>query len=261
VGDLVVDTVLHYRVGAAVYDYSLASSLDPGLEGQEDTANLVLDHFPGEDPLIFRSRGLLQDPITVSRSPIAAAFTFVVEGIRHILEGTDHVLFVLCLTIGAVGFRNLFWRVTGFTIGHTVTLIFGFLGFAPAGAWFIPSVETGIALSIIYAGVIALLKKPTGATFLITVLIGLLHGLGFSFVLHEILQLNSPNLWQSLLSFNLGVELGQIAIVAAVYPLMHLIARSSARAGTTSRWLIVTPCIVVAVFWTVERLLLVAESV
>ena len=261
VGDLVVDTILRYRVGQTVYEYSIASSLDPGLDGQENTANLVLDHLPGDAPLIFRSRGLLNDPITVSRSPIAAAFTFVVEGVRHILEGTDHVLFVLCLTIGAFGFRNLLWRVTGFTVGHTVTLILGFLGFAPSGAWFVPSIETGIALSIVYAGVIALMKKQLSATLLVTVLIGLLHGLGFSFVLHEILQLNSPNLWQSLLSFNLGVELGQIAIVGAVYPIMFLIARSSERAGSLSRWAIAVPCIIVAVFWTVERLLLVAESV
>ena len=260
IGDLVVDTVLRYRSGTPVYDYAFSSSLDPGLERQDETANVLLDYFPGSDPLIYRVRGLLRDPIEVSRSPLAAALTFMLEGIRHILEGTDHVLFVLCLTIGAVGLTNLLWRVTGFTLGHTATLILGFFGFVPAGAWFVPAVETGIAVSIIYAGVVAALNKPSGATFVVTALIGLLHGLGFSFVLHEILQVDSPNLWQSLLSFNLGVELGQVAIVAAVYPVMVLVGRRSVRLGTISRWAVALPCITVAALWTGQRALSVVAA-
>ena len=109
VGDAVVDTVLRYRSGGPVYDYAMSSSLAPGLEGQEQTANLLLDHFPGETK-VFRARGLLDQPIEVSRSALAAVTTFVTEGVRHILEGWDHVLFVLCLALGAVRFSSLLWE-------------------------------------------------------------------------------------------------------------------------------------------------------
>ena len=184
-----------------------------------------------------------------------AALGFVFEGVRHILEGLDHVLFVLCLTIGALGLGNLLWRVTGFTVGHTVTLILGFFGFVPAGAWFIPAVETGIALSIIYAGVVALIKFSGRGTLLVTALIGLLHGLGFSFVLHEILRVDSPNLWQLLLSFNLGVEVGQVAIVLLVWPLFWFLAKKGDKPVTIGRWVVALPCILIAGIWTGERAL------
>lgn len=260
VGDMVVDVVLRYRTDGTVQTYRFGGALDPGLPGQEETANVLLDHYPGQEPLVFRLRGLLHEPIEVTRSRLAAAATFVVEGVRHILEGTDHVLFVLCLTVGALGMGALLWRVTGFTLGHTVTLIAGFFGFVPQGAWFIPAVEAGIALSIVYAGLIAVLGRPSRATVAITTAIGLLHGLGFSFVLHEILQVDSPNLWQSLLAFNLGVELGQVAIVLVSFPAIVLLARRNARLGAWGRAAVALPCIGIASVWTGQRLLMLAET-
>ena len=260
VGDLVVDTLLRYRAGDAVGRYEFSSSLNPGLEDQEKTANILLDYLPGTDPLVFRHRGLLSEPVEVSRSALAAALSFLLEGMRHILEGLDHVLFVLCLTIGALSLGNLLWRVTGFTIGHSVTLIAGFFGYVPSGAWFVPAVETGIAVSIIYAGVVAILSKPGAGTLAITTLIGLLHGLGFSFVLQEILRVDAPNLWHSLLSFNVGVELGQIGIVLLVYPVMRLLARFGERVSASGRWAVALGCILVAAVWTGERVLLLLEA-
>lgn len=259
VGDTVLDVQILYRSDRPIDRYEISSSLDPSLEGQEDTANLILDHYVGE-PLLFRETGLLATPIAVERSALKAALGFVVEGIRHILQGTDHVLFVLCLTIGALGLGNLLWRITGFTVGHTITLIAGFFGFVPAGAWFVPAIETGIALSIIYAAAIALLKRGGGTTLIVTSLIGLLHGLGFSFVLHEILRVDAPNLWQSLLSFNLGVEVGQVAIVVLVWPLFWLLAKRGDTPATIARWIVALPCIVIAAIWSVERTLLLAQS-
>ncbi len=252
VGNSVIDVQLFYPAGEPVYGYGFASTLDPGLAGQDQTANLVLDHLTGE-PLVFRETGLLAVPLEVSRSVLMAALGFVIEGVRHILEGTDHVLFVLCLTIGALGLGNLLWRVTGFTVGHTVTLIAGFLGFVPTAAWFIPAVETGIALSIVYAGIIALLKRPAAGTVVITALIGLLHGLGFSFVLREILRVDAPNLWQSLVSFNIGVEAGQVAIVLLVWPAIWLLGKKGEKPVLFARWTVALPCIAIAALWTGER--------
>ncbi len=127
-----VDIILRYETGAPVYGYTVASSLDPGLPGQENTANLILDYSPGATR-VFRARGLLSEPVEISRSAWSAIITFIQEGVRHILEGWDHVLFVLCLTLGATRLTSLVWRATGFTIGHTVTLIVGFFGYVPSG--------------------------------------------------------------------------------------------------------------------------------
>jgi len=257
VGDVVVDVMLSYQTGKPIYAYTLSSSLDPGLPGQDDTANLVLDYSPG-GVQVFRARGLLADPVSISRSILSALTTFVKEGIRHILEGLDHVLFVLCLTLGAFGIKSLLWRVTGFTIGHSVTLSAGFFGFVPSGQWFVPAVEMGIAISIIYAAAIAVVprfrsSKNEKRIFVVTSLIGLLHGLGFSFVLRNILQVTSPNIWQSLLAFNIGVELGQILIVVFASLLLWSIGRFGGKAASVGRWAIAGSSTVIALFWTIQR--------
>ncbi|WP_170430279.1 HupE/UreJ family protein [Ruegeria arenilitoris] len=257
VGDVVVDIVVYYPFGYAPSAYTLASLLDPGLPDQEMTANLILDYGSG-DPLVFRTRGLMKDPVEVSRSRIAGITTFVWEGVRHILEGIDHVLFVICLVIGARGLHSLLWRVTGFTVGHSVTLSLGFFGYVPSGAWFVPFVETGIALSIIYAAFLAVLEDSAEASsgkkvFVITVLMGLLHGLGFSFVLHEILQVTSPNIWQSLLAFNVGVEVGQLAIVLVTWPLLSLFAKLGPTPEMSLRVSVAIGCGAVASWWAFER--------
>jgi len=259
VGDAVVDIVLRYRVGAPIYSYSVSSTLDPGLPGQENTANLILDYGP-EGTQVFRARGLLAEPVIISRSAFAAVVTFIKEGFRHILDGLDHVLFVVCLVLGATALRSLIWRVTGFTIGHSVTLSAGFFGFVPSGAWFIPMVETGIALSIIYAAAIAVLPRPEQNSsernmFFVTCAIGLLHGLGFSFVLHKILQITSPDIWQSLLAFNVGIESGQLTIIVIAWPAFRLIQSSSEYAWRIGRIGIATVCIAVAAVWTGQRVL------
>ena len=209
----------------------------------------------------------MAEPVTISRSAFSAVITFVKEGIRHILEGADHVLFVLCLVLGAQQFKSLVWRITGFTIGHSITLSAGFFGFVPSGAWFIPSVETGIALSIIYAAGIAIAITPGKMAanrernmFIVTATIGLLHGLGFSFVLHKILQVTSPDIWQSLLAFNVGVEIGQLAIILAAWSVFRLIERSSSAAWRIGRIGIAMACMTIAVLWTVQRVLSIIET-
>jgi hypothetical protein len=259
VGDAVVDIILRYEAGGPVYDYAVSSTLDPGLPGQKNTANLILDYAPAGTQ-VFRARGLLVEPVTISRSVLSAVFTFIREGFRHILEGLDHVLFVLCLVLGATGLHSLIWRVTGFTIGHSVTLAAGFFGFVPSGAWFVPTVETGIALSIIYAAAIAIIPRSEQggserSMFVVTCAIGLLHGLGFSFVLNKILQVSSPDIWQSLLAFNLGVEFGQLTIVVIAWPLFRIIERLNQRAWRLVRWGVAGGCAATALFWTGQRAL------
>ena len=261
VGDTTVDVLLHYSSIESIDAYALSSDLNPGLPDQDQTANLVLDYLPGSVQ-VFRVRGLLQEPIVVTHSVVDAMMTFIGEGIKHIIEGLDHVLFVICLVLGAMHLRPLLWRVTGFTIGHSITLSLGFFGFVPSADWFVPAVETGIALSIIYVAVVAVLpdflpsfrsEKSEWTVVGITGLIGLLHGLGFSFVLQNILQVTSPNIWQSLLAFNLGVEVGQLIIVLVTLLVFYLIGSVSLQATVISRYLIAGSCAAISLWWVVER--------
>jgi hypothetical protein len=257
VGDTTIDVLLRYTSEGAVYQYALSSSLDPGLPDQDETANLVLDYSPS-GVQVFRARGLLHEPVEVTRSLLDAMVTFIKEGVIHILEGLDHVLFVICLVLGAMHFKPLLWRVTGFTIGHSITLSIGFYGFVPSVAWFVPAVETGIALSIIYVAVVAVApglqqKKGEWTVVGVTGLIGLLHGLGFSFVLQHILQVTSPDIWQSLVAFNVGVEVGQLLIVMGAWIAFYLIGLLGGRAAKVNRYLVAGLCIVIAFYWVIER--------
>jgi len=261
VGDTTVDVLLRYSSSESIDTYALSGNLNPGLPDQDQTANLVLDYLPGSVQ-VFRVRGLLQEPVVVTHSVVDAMMTFIGEGIKHIIEGLDHVLFVVCLVLGAMHLRPLLWRVTGFTIGHSITLSLGFFGFVPSANWFVPAVETGIALSIIYVAVVAVLpdflpslksEKSEWTVVGITSLIGLLHGLGFSFVLQNILQVTSPNIWQSLLAFNLGVEVGQLIIVLVTLLVFYLIGRVGSQTTLISRYLIAGSCAAISLWWVVER--------
>jgi hypothetical protein len=94
----------------------------------------------------------------------------------------------------------------------------------------------------------------------VTCAIGLLHGLGFSFVLQKILQITSPDIWQSLLAFNVGVEIGQLTIIVIAWPLFRLIQRFSEYAWRIGRIGIASVCIAVAAVWTGQRVLSVIGS-
>ena len=257
VGDTVTDVYLHYGHSSSVDSFSFQDHFQPNLEFQDSIANLILDHYPGSSR-IHRLTGLFHEPVKIENSEAAAIATFILHGAKHILEGLDHVLFVLCLTVGAVSLGSVLWRVTGFTVGHTFTLIAGFLGFVPSAAWFVPAVEACIAISIIYMGAAALQQSgktdKAYANLGVTVFIGLFHGFGFSFVLHELLLPDSAHLWKVLLSFNVGVELGQIAVVVGMWLTMWGIRRFRASLLNVYRWIVVTPCVFLASIWTIERI-------
>lgn len=108
---------------------------------------------------------------------------------------------------------------------------------------------------VTYVGdtIVALTSVGRRMTTLITALLGLLHGLGFSFVLSEILNLESANLWQSLLAFNVGIEIGQLLIVLALWPIPHFISTRLPNRIALIRWAVALPCILFATIWTGQR--------
>ena len=166
-----------------------------------------------------------------------AALRFVKSGVEHILGGIDHLLFLLCLVVplinvarpGSEGrgrFKSLVLIVTAFTVAHSITMIAAALDFVPSGLWFPPLVETLIALSIVWMA----LENIVGVTnmqrrWVVTFLFGLVHGFGFSFALRETLQFGGTHFVTSLVSFNVGVELGQIMALLVIVPALRVLFR------------------------------------
>ena len=202
---------------------------------------------------IFSANGHLTEGVRLDGSSLSAFGSFVYQGILHILEGIDHVLFVLCLALGVTDRHRLFWMVTGFSVGHSATLIAGFLGYTPTAPWFVPAVETLIAASIVYAAVVA--HRGDGASVKATAIFGLLHGFGFSFVLGEILGRQAEGLIPSLLAFNLGVEVGQLLIIAVTVAFFAGLHRWARDVVSPLRTTVLGLCGLTALYWVVERAL------
>lgn len=167
------------------------------------------------------------DPGIVSLDPRwhQASLRFVREGFVHILGGIDHLLFVLCLVIPIRRVRPLLAVVTAFTVAHSITLIAAALGLAPNALWFPPLIEALIALSIVYMALENIVAPNLQRRWLVAFGFGLVHGFGFSFALGEALQFAGRHLVTSLVAFNIGVELGQVAVLAATVPLLALLYR------------------------------------
>jgi len=150
-----------------------------------------------------------------------AAWRFVVFGFDHILDGIDHILFLLCLVVPLQSFLALVPIVTAFTIAHSITLIASALGLAPDALWFPPLIETLIAASIVFMAFENILGRSLANRWMVAFGFGLVHGFGFAFALSESLQFAGAHLLTSLLSFNVGVEFGQLFVLALVVPILR----------------------------------------
>ncbi|HUF48745.1 MAG TPA: HupE/UreJ family protein [Vicinamibacterales bacterium] len=186
-----------------------------------------------------------------TRQGVAAVVgRFVPAGVHHILIGPDHVLFLVGLLLLGGSLKRLALIVTGFTLAHSVTLSLAALGIftPPAGI-----IEPAIALSIIYVGVDNLLvREGRDLRAWIAFGFGFVHGFGFANVLQE-MDLPVRALGWSLFSFNLGVEIGQLAIVAVVATAFSMVR---ARSETVGRWLTIGGSIAViaaGTYWFAER--------
>lgn len=220
-------------VGSLNVDYNLLFDIDPLHRGLTQINYTDISHTVIFSP----ERRTWQVQAGVSEG-FRQFKTYVKEGIWHILIGFDHVLFLISLLLPAVlrrgpagwqpvsSLRSAFLEVvkivTAFTIAHSVTL-----GLATAGWLALPSriVEPVIAATIIIAALNNIYPMLTRGLWVAAFGFGLIHGIGFAGAL-QALDLPSDALLVSLLSFNLGVETGQLAIVAAFLPIAYLIRRS-----------------------------------
>jgi len=181
-----------------------------------------------------------------------ASAGFVRLGIEHILSGIDHLLFLLCLIIPFRRIWGLVPVITAFTVGHSITLIGTAYNIAPVGAWFPPFIETAIAVSIVYMALENIVGASLRRRWIIAGLFGLVHGFGFADILKEQLQFAGSNLLVSLFSFNIGIEIGQLAVLCVFVPALALLFRGamSGRMG-----IIVVSAIVAhtAWHWMIDR--------
>lgn len=177
------------------------------------------------------------------------SISFTALGIRHILTGYDHILFLLSLLMLGGGLRTLLKIVTAFTVAHSVTLSLAALDIVALPPRL---VESGIALSIAYVAAENLWRgaQATRSRWLVTFSFGLIHGLGFAAILRE-MALSRANLALSLVSFNFGVELGQIAVVTATFLSLRALATLSWE-STMRRW-VSAAAVAIGIVWFFQR--------
>ena len=212
-----IDVVLEYRIASD----SSRFSIDPGLARLGVRTTTVLRFLPASGG--ERDFEYLGDPGLVQLDPrwSQAALSFVRLGFGHILTGLDHLLFLLCLVIPFRRIRPLVAIVTAFTVAHSITLIASAAGFAPDALWFPPLIEVLIAASIVYMALENIVGAKLERRWLVAFGFGLVHGFGFSFALRESLQFAGSHLATSLVSFNVGVELGQLFVLALTVPILN----------------------------------------
>ncbi|MCP5146076.1 MAG: HupE/UreJ family protein [Gammaproteobacteria bacterium] len=227
-----------------------------GLPATHTDALLHVEYLAGD---MFDARLTPAVPAIVIGKPNSAgqvAMQYLLLGIQHIIEGIDHLLFVLGLFIVVVGYRRLLWTVTAFTLAHTLTLATAVLGWIRLPA---APVEVGIALSILLLAVEA--TRPAAASvtqrqpWASAFTFGLLHGLGFAGALLDI-GLPARSLGIALAAFNAGVEIGQlmfIAVLLCFVLLLRRLAPAGARSFRVSAAYLMGP---VAVFWILQRSIL-----
>lgn len=199
-----------------------------------------------------------QAQIKARPDTLQVATTYFVIGTQHILEGYDHLLFVMALVLLLRRFWPIAKAATAFTLAHSITLIgttLGFLGLPQQ------PVEAMIALSIVFLAV-EIIKQRSGeprlserAPWLVAFLFGLLHGFGFAGALKEI-GLPESDVPTALLTFNLGVEAGQIIIIAATLAVLEAVRRLQPRLLAPARTLATYGIGSVACMWLFERTLL-----
>lgn len=217
----------------------------------------IEDYIKTSSPGLSKKVKSQQDVIRIVQqktSLVDNSLDFIKLGVKHILSGPDHILFVLSLLLVFLGIRNVL-RYTGtFTVAHSITLILAGSGILTLSSRI---VEPVIALSIAVVALatvflqrnayISNLKSKLGIVFFF----GLFHGLGFAGLLKEI-QIPQDKFLSSLFSFNIGIEIGQLIIVAAALPFIY--AFRNKKYYPSAIQIIAVVIAAIALFWMVQRI-------
>jgi hydrogenase/urease accessory protein HupE len=185
----------------------------------------------------------------------STAGEFLVWGMHHIFIGYDHISFLLALLLAARRLGEMVRIATSFTVAHSITLLLAALDVVR-----LPSAvtESLIAASIVYVAAENYFIKEAKYRWVLTFIFGLVHGLGFSSVLHERLQ-DLDTVVLPVVSFNLGVELGQIAILLVAFPILAWIRKGPTEEASARRQLRLVrigsaPILLLGCFWLIDRI-------
>jgi hydrogenase/urease accessory protein HupE len=186
--------------------------------GADHTTLALIDSGRVVRQFVFRSGVTYRD----APSLVATALAFLKLGIVHIFVGHDHIAFLIALLLTGASLAAVVKIVTAFTAAHSLTLSLAALDVVTLPPML---VEAGIALSIIYVAAENLFTTRREGRWIVSFVFGLVHGFGFATVLKE-LGLPSSALVTSLVTFNVGVEIAQVAIVAAALPILYALTRT-----------------------------------
>lgn len=177
-------------------------------------------------------------------------------GFIHIIpNGFDHILFVVGLCLLSTSIKTMLWQATAFTVAHSITLALSMKNIFVAPT---PIVEPIIALSIVFVAVEnILISKLKPWRILLVFLFGLIHGMGFASALNEI-GLPNGKFFTSILSFNLGVELGQMTVIIAVFSLLIIPFKNKTWYRTRIVYGLSSCIALIAAYWVVERVFMTA---
>ncbi len=196
--------------------------------------------------------------VFTQQTTVEVLSTYIVSGFEHILpKGLDHILFILGIFLLSSHIRPLLWQVTMFTIAHTITLGLSMNGYIELPA---NIVEPLIALSIAFIGIENILSsKLQKSRLLVVFLFGLLHGMGFASVLSDF-GMPENDFALALISFNVGVEIAQVAIILVAYYIFAYWFRHRLANDHQYRQLIVIPgslfIALIGLYWTYDRIVL-----
>jgi hypothetical protein len=214
-----VVTVLHFLPPGAPSGSPTAAATPPSgaaspAQTQDGPTERVFEYVGG-------------DPGTIRLDPSwwQSAASFVRIGVQHVLDGSDHLLFLFCLVIPLRRMRSLVPVVTAFVVAHSITLIASAYDMAPGASWFPPLVDTLIAVSIVYMAAENILVAEPRRRWQLAFVFGLIHGFGFALAFKQTLQFAGAHFLSALLAFNVGLELGQIAMLLLFVPALALLFR------------------------------------
>ena len=216
-----LDTLFEYPIRSDSSEFSIHPRLERlGLR----TVTALRFLPPGAATRAYEFHG---DPGLIRLDPRwhQAALRFVELGFLHILDGIDHLLFLFCLVLPFRRLRSLILAVSAFTVAHSITLVASAYNLGPDALWFSPLIETLIAISIIYMALENIVGANMQRRWVITLGFGLVHGFGFAFALRQQLQFAGSHLLTSLLSFNIGIELGQLFVLVLLVPVLDALFR------------------------------------
>ncbi|MDN4494880.1 HupE/UreJ family protein [Ureibacillus aquaedulcis] len=219
--------------------------LDDSDPSHANYATVTFDGEQQEEVLTFESRELEIGEMNFVQNVLQ----FLLLGLKHIFTGYDHILFVISLLFGIKTIRNTFTLVTAFTIAHSITLALATLDIVHLPSSF---VEAAIALSIIYVALINIFNPDSKHQPWLAFAFGLVHGFGFAGILSE-MRLDASHLATSLISFNIGIEIGQLVIVAIVFPILLWLKTLTFK---PSKWVIPGASVAILAFgflWFIER--------